>query len=1271
MKTKIFSILFALLLVAGLSLMTAVPAAAYIGNTYYVSTTGDNGNDGLSWATALRDIQFAIDKPFPYTIYVAAGTYYENITLTNGVRVLGAGADVTTIDGSNSGRVVTANSVGSGTKLDGFTITNGNQYGGGGMYNNGSSPTVSNCTFYENHADAYGGGMYNSDSSPTVTNCTFSSNSAADPIVFYGFGGGMYDYNSSPVVTNCTFYDNDAECTGGGMYNDYHSSPIVTNCTFYDNTAVASGGGMYNQNSSSPAVTNCTFSGNSASNGGGMFSFNSSPSITNNIIVSNTASTGGGIYAGGTPLPIIDYNDVWNNTPNNYVGCSAGAHDISQDPLFVGAGDFHLQGTSPCIDVGSDAAPSLPSTDFEGDPRKVDGDGNGLAMVDMGADEYAQTEVWVDDGFNSGTPGWGYDHFDKINDGVAAVANGGTVHVYAGIYNEPPTVINKSLTLESVSGNWHGTTIDNLINAEIVITDPTGPFTGNATISGFTITGGTQGINIDGLAASGTVTVDNCLIYDNGAGIYGMGTIDGDIFINNCIISKNGAPATGISLDYVAGTVSITDSFIGAYWDGITSYSGNSGDGIEIDIISETGNVLIDNNKIVNNTGNGIEDGIMGGCYGQLTITNNIIGAYDYDLTSGAGYFGGNSGYGISIDYVGPDGVVNIDGNRIADNYWGIEFGSGFPIEGDVIIDNNYIGAWTDYTTVDEVLYTQTYSGNDSVGIYVLTVAKDGSLIIINNKVAENSYGIPDDTGIHIASTNGDTIISANYVGSWTQDIPGGNPVTHQGNGGPGILVNYVNNGSLLIHGNTIADNIELLSGIHIQSAVDTADVSVNLNDILNNGGDGVYYLYGGVGYLEYIDATNNWWGDTSGPGGEGPGTGDEVSTNVDYEPWLRVSVENALAGAITDDGTLDNVDGADTEVIVDGSATVTTARYSGNPGSGFSGDIGKYIDVHIDDPTGVDEIEIRVYYTDAEIAGLDEPTLRLHWWNGTSWVDCSDSGVTYPAGGHAYRGYMWAKIRSDTTPNLTQLSGTAFGGQGAIAVRRGLGEGADTTSPTISNVLLCSEGITETTADICWTTNEEGTSQVEYEASPGKLSPLDTRYVTEHHVHLTGLTPCTTYSYRTMSKDRAGNLAVSGVYTFTTLGEAAFTSNDLSISPGEVSAGDTVNIGVVVTNTGSCSDSYTVTLKINDVVEATKDVTVNAGASKEVAFTTAKDEAGNYSVDVNGLSGSFTVKAEATPTAEEEAASPTVNWPVVGGIIGGVVVVGLIIFFLVRRRAH
>jgi hypothetical protein len=35
------------------------------------------------------------------------------------------------------------------------------------------------------------------------------------------------------------------------------------------------------------------------------------------------------------------------------------------------------------------------------------------------------------------------------------------------------------------------------------------------------------------------------------------------------------------------------------------------------------------------------------------------------------------------------------------------------------------------------------------------------------------------------------------------------------------------------------------------------------------------------------VNATNNWWGDATGPSGAGPGSGDKVSQYVDFKPWL------------------------------------------------------------------------------------------------------------------------------------------------------------------------------------------------------------------------------------------------------------------------------------------------------------------------------------------------------------------------------------------------
>lgn len=204
----------------------------------------------------------------------------------------------------------------------------------------------------------------------------------------------------------------------------------------------------------------------------------------------------------------------------------------------------------------------------------------------------------------------------------------------------------------------------------------------------------------------------------------------------------------------------------------------------------------------------------------------------------------------------------------------------------------------------------------------------------------------------------------------------------------------------------------------------------INFNNIVGNTGTGVYGVYnGGTGTL---DAVNNWWGDASGPthAGNPGGSGDAVSDNVDYDPWLGAEVVGCKCEFVNND-TLDAKDEADTEVAVDGSANVSAAEYGSNPATGLGGAFGKYIDVHIDDDTNVNEIEIRLYYTDAEIEGLIESSLRLYWWDGSSWVQFSNTGVN-TAAVDSYSGHIWAKLRqTGTTPTLSDLTGTPFRGSG------------------------------------------------------------------------------------------------------------------------------------------------------------------------------------------------------------------------------------------------
>lgn len=115
----------------------------------------------------------------------------------------------------------------------------------------------------------------------------------------------------------------------------------------------------------------------------------------------------------------------------------------------------------------------------------------------------------------------------------------------------------------------------------------------------------------------------------------------------------------------------------------------------------------------------------------------------------------------------------------------------------------------------------------------------------------------------------------------------------------------------------------------------------------------------------------------------------------------------------------------------------------------------------------------------------------------------------------------------------------------------------------------------------------------------------------------------------------------------------------ELTISPTEAEIGQSVTVTIMIGNQGDDPGSVVVPLEINGVVEATKEITVDVNQSKEITFVISKDVAGDYSVAAGGFTRSFTVKGEST----------TVSPLLVGGIIAVIIAVGLLIYFLARRK--
>ncbi|HEY0908215.1 MAG TPA: lectin-like protein [Candidatus Paceibacterota bacterium] len=97
----------------------------------------------------------------------------------------------------------------------------------------------------------------------------------------------------------------------------------------------------------------------------------------------------------------------------------------------------------------------------------------------------------------------------------------------------------------------------------------------------------------------------------------------------------------------------------------------------------------------------------------------------------------------------------------------------------------------------------------------------------------------------------------------------------------------------------------------------------------------------------------------------------------------------------------------------------------------------------------------------------------------------------------------------------------------------------ADLTAPVISS--LTGSSTASTSASIAWTTNEAASTRLFYStgtsyASSTSLADTSPR-VTSHAVSLSTLVSCTTYNYRAVSSDAAGNTSTSTSASFTTLG--------------------------------------------------------------------------------------------------------------------------------------
>lgn len=458
----------------------------------YVNAATGSGGNGLSWATAYRDLQDALcaarrSGGTVDEVWVAGGVYRPDMgsglrqmsfRLVDGVALYGGFAGTETLlaqrdrdahptilsgdigvavsTSDNSQHVVVAEDVDATAQLDGFFVEGGiavvsNSYFvdlGGGIAIRRASPVIRNCVIRNNSAARGAGAVLDDDSNPLFEAVTFESNVASSR------GGAAYVRNgSSGTFTSCHFEANDAESGGalyllqanstvlggsfegnsadeGGAITADNAAPLVASSMFYLNTAVGSGGAVKVFGAGSAQFQSCDFEQNFAAYGGAVQSNGNVELLSCTFLLNGASENGGAIDSAFGATNQIDFSVFEQNFAN-----WGGAINLYQADIELTSSTLtgnHSDNGGGGLIFGQGAGYSVTACDFSQNDADF---GGAIYVYNVGAGTFRDCGIYE----NIAYDGAGAYHYDSqpqyarcVFDGNVADSTGGGVIDFLG-----------------------------------------------------------------------------------------------------------------------------------------------------------------------------------------------------------------------------------------------------------------------------------------------------------------------------------------------------------------------------------------------------------------------------------------------------------------------------------------------------------------------------------------------------------------------------------------------------------------------------------------------------------------------------------------------------------------------------------------------------------------------------------------------------------------------------------------------------------------------